>query len=146
MAGHNEPAVAFGPEVILESFKPILEAEIEELKPLLPRIPRQATYQTVAIAPGQVVQLTGFDASRQAFQIWSLTYDAIVIGYDRSSVETALSNTGGSGDDQDTGPYAVLPGSGAILSLRNQAPVWAKNTSASAKAFVSFVSESHAIA
>lgn len=146
MSAHNEPSVAFGPEIILESFKPILEAEIEELKPLLPRIPRQATYQTVTLAPGQVVQLAGFDASRQAFQVWSLTYDAIVIGYDRSSVETALSNTTGSGSDQSTGPYAVLPGSGSILQLRNQAPLWAKNTSATETAFVSFVSESHAIA
>lgn len=146
MSGHNEPAVAFGPEIIIEAFKPILEHEIEELKPLLPRIPRQATYQTVTLAPGQVTQLTGFDASRQAFQVWSLSYDAIVIGYDRSSVETALSNTTGSGADQDTGPYAVLPGSGAILQLRNQAPVWAKNTSAANTALVSFVSESHAIA
>lgn len=145
MSAHIEPSVAFGPEVYIESVKQLLEAEIEQLKPLLPRLPRQATYQTLALGAGQIAQLVGFDASRQTLQVWSLTYDAVVIGFDRSAVETALSNTAGSGSDQDTGPYVVLPGSGTILQLRNQASVWAKNTSTSV-ALVSFITETHSIA
>lgn len=143
MSAHNEPAVAFGPEVIIEAFRPILEAEIAELKPLLPRIPRQATYQTFSMASGQIMQLTGFDASRQALFVSCLTYDSVAVGMDRSAVETAVLGTG-TGSDQVTGPYFVLPGSGAILELHNQAPLWAKNVS-NAIAVVSIMIESHAI-
>lgn len=143
MSVHNEPSVAFGPEVIIEAFRPILEAEIAELKPLLPRIPRQATYQTFSMASGQIMQLTGFDASRQTLMVSCLSYDAVAIGMDRSAVETAAVGTA-SGVDQVTGPYFVLPGSGAVLQLHNQAPLWAKNVTSSV-AVVSIIIESHSI-
>lgn len=134
----NDPAVAHGTEVILQSFAPILKAEIEELKPLFPRTPRQATYQTVTLLPGQILSVLGFDASRQRAVVSTVSTD-IWLATERSGAESALSASVAAGTSSAFNLQAGEP-----LELFNQASLFIANAGTVVHS-VSILIESHAI-
>lgn len=122
-----------GAEVLMQNYLPILTAEIEELGSILSRAPRVANYQTIAINPGDVVQLVGFDAARATLTLWGSSA-TLYVG-NRENLEIA-GNTGGSA------PGVLLTQAPGTLQLQNTGHLFGVNKGV-AVAYIYVVTESY---
>lgn len=124
----TQTEVAFGPEIIVESFKPVLDTAIEEIRTLLPKQPRQVTFQTISLGTGGFARAVGFDASRTAVtfamlsqtQPMGLAYSEGVASdmaaYYKSQSSASIVNP--------PGAYFLFTTWNITVTLHTQAPVW----------------------
>lgn len=136
----NPTATQFDATTIVESMKPVLDANIQAVRALTPRQPRTAAALTFTLQPGTVTRALGVDLSRVQFFVSSASAASVYMCTSQSSaIETAARGA----DPNNVVPGFLIPQSGGFMTgCLYQGEVWFANAGASEHA-VSIYSETY---
>lgn len=136
----NPTATQFDATTIVESMKPILDANIQAVRALTPRQPRTAAAITVTIPAGGSTRALGVDLSRVQFFVSSASVSSLYMCTSQSSaIETAARGA----DPNNVVPGFLLPSTGGyLMQCLYQGEVWFANAGAAGHA-VSIYSETY---